>query len=267
MKQTTDGRAFTLIELLVVVAIIAILAALLVPTLGKAKAAVRSAHCKSNVRQLSIAFIMYAGDNDSFLPPIGPPPNSLYKGYYPNVGINNWAAPIADLLRDEYFSQIPSGSVEGDVTTATSFNCPSVVARGSAWPSETEQWVYGTESVWLSDGWDPANRHTSYQAMTTVMVNPSMSGNIHPKLSGEVINFQVVKMEDSADKLLICDQTHFWKQWGWISNHKTPHGANQAFVNGAVLWKSYQIMEQEYGGLKNPGRGTYTWRPDWPQWW
>lgn len=60
--------AFTLIELLVVIAIISLLAAMLMPTLGRAKEAGRSAACVSNLRQIGIALQIYVGDNNNRLP-------------------------------------------------------------------------------------------------------------------------------------------------------------------------------------------------------
>lgn len=61
-------KAFTLVELLVVIAIIAVLAALLLPVLGRAKAQALRAHCLNNHRQLSLALSLYTGDFDDRLP-------------------------------------------------------------------------------------------------------------------------------------------------------------------------------------------------------
>src|SRR5207302_6311372 len=63
-----DLPAFTLIELLVVVAIIAILAALLLPALSGGKERARRVTCKSNLRQFLLAAQMYAHDFENKLP-------------------------------------------------------------------------------------------------------------------------------------------------------------------------------------------------------
>ena len=60
-------RAFTLIELLVVIGVIAILVALLLPVLAKAKGAARKTACINNARQINLAMQMYADDHGDAL--------------------------------------------------------------------------------------------------------------------------------------------------------------------------------------------------------
>ncbi|MFZ4696010.1 MAG: prepilin-type N-terminal cleavage/methylation domain-containing protein [Verrucomicrobiia bacterium] len=81
--RTSDGRGkgFTLVELLVAIAVIAILAALLVPSLRGSREMAKRSNCLSNLRQIYAAFNIYANENGGLLPPyygVGSPTEQLW---------------------------------------------------------------------------------------------------------------------------------------------------------------------------------------------
>jgi prepilin-type N-terminal cleavage/methylation domain-containing protein/prepilin-type processing-associated H-X9-DG protein len=86
-SPVSRSKGFTLVELLVVMAIIAILAALLLPAFASAKDKARKVACISNLRQLGIAIRTYASDGDGRIP-YGPsaPPFSNPSDFYPSTG-------------------------------------------------------------------------------------------------------------------------------------------------------------------------------------
>jgi len=69
MMKTRKTHGFTLIELLVVIAIIGILAALLLPTLQKARERARQTRCMTNLKQIYVAMVEYANDYEDYIVP------------------------------------------------------------------------------------------------------------------------------------------------------------------------------------------------------
>lgn len=108
-------RGFTLIELLVVIAIISILAGMLFPTFAQSRETARKASCTSNMRQLGMALMMYAGDHDGLYPEQD---RSLTDSTYERGGVvvpdwaltprTNWAAAIQSYVKNYQVYVCPS---------------------------------------------------------------------------------------------------------------------------------------------------------------
>jgi len=118
----SSSRGFTLIELLVVIAIIAILAALLLPTLNRAKEAGRTAACKSNLHQYALALQMYVEDFKAY-PPNGRTTSNEPGSYWPGRLRPYLGPPKSIRLTALDGSAVPRSYYDGLL-------CPSYVQMG-----------------------------------------------------------------------------------------------------------------------------------------
>ncbi|MGB2809486.1 MAG: prepilin-type N-terminal cleavage/methylation domain-containing protein, partial [Sedimentisphaerales bacterium] len=128
-------RGFTLIELLVVIAIIALLLALLMPALERARAHARRAVCTANLRDLAIAWIIYADDNDGKIVNGQPNDNPRQTGGPPPAKVYveiPWALEMV----------IDPATGDPDEQTLTKYDHEKTIKDGALWPNNQNVKAY-----------------------------------------------------------------------------------------------------------------------------
>jgi prepilin-type N-terminal cleavage/methylation domain-containing protein len=133
--MSNRSLGFTLIELLVVVAIIAVLVAVLLPALGKARMSARHMLCQSNLRQLGIAHFMYADENNDWITPL--PPLVVYTACWTWVPDYNHAAWVPLII--PYVSRSLMSQYEAPGKVQNVFRCPF----------DASTWWYGQKASYV----------------------------------------------------------------------------------------------------------------------
>jgi prepilin-type N-terminal cleavage/methylation domain-containing protein/prepilin-type processing-associated H-X9-DG protein len=215
--------AFTLIELLVVIAIIAILAAMLLPTLSRAKAKGTEIACLNNVRQLQTAWTMYVGDHGEVMP----------ENKMSGVGLlgcvsttNSWVTGNAQASADPGF--IRQGSLYSYSPNVAVFHCPadrSMIFDGSALRTRSysmDAYLNGGLDARIYGGYLPGN------VIRFSELSPSPSGIF-------VFLDETQNIIDDGVFLLYPPPAEFWQNG---PSHRHSQGANLSFADGhCEHWK------------------------------
>jgi prepilin-type N-terminal cleavage/methylation domain-containing protein/prepilin-type processing-associated H-X9-DG protein len=233
-QEMRKPSGFTLIELLVVLTIIALLAAMLLPSLAKAKTRAAGIVCLNNLKQLNVCWHLYALDNNDFLPPNNSVAdlatgNSLAAG-------GSWCTNYAR------YDAAPDGIQNGLLFKYNSslpiYRCPADKST-----VETPAGVKLSQPRWRS-----------YNMSQSVNGWPELSPSIAPFLPTfkkfteishppptQLIVFLDVHEDSIYDSLFGIPTPKYWgsaKVWWDIPANRHSQGANLSFADGHVeFWK------------------------------
>jgi prepilin-type N-terminal cleavage/methylation domain-containing protein/prepilin-type processing-associated H-X9-DG protein len=199
--------AFTLIELLVVIAIIGILAAMLLPSLARAKESGRRVSCVNNLRQMAISLTMYAGDNTGNYPP-------RTAGGSAAAPDPRWPGRLRTYYRDLAILVCPSDGPPAPTTITTSVDPADAAPR-----------------TYIINGWNDAFG----SSFSDVLVDQSLRESAIQLPSDTVFFGEKVTNSPHYYMDLYEDKGNDFDQLNQ-SLHSARSGSNYSFADGSVRY-------------------------------
>lgn len=254
-NNTGVESAFTLVELLVVIAIIALLMGVLMPALVAARVQGKAVVCRSNLRQLALANIGYATENDGHYVPAA---SDMYKS---NGGLHRWHGVRED--KDEPFDPL-KGPLVGYLGAGAVKECPEKgkFIKGQNWNTNYEQGCggYGYNQAYIGSwlwrsglSWNDVGTHENTTIITEIarpvetimfadcaMANKNSNGNAY------------IHEYSFAEPAFWLNNGKPATSWGYASpsiHFRHRDKANVAWVDGRISSES----RTEYNGRNGYG--------------
>ena len=258
--RATQTEGFTLVDLLAILAVIALLMILQVSAHASAKGRTKVAMCASNLRQLTLALHLYAGDNNCKLPVL--------------VGSASWAWDLPSQVGVSLLSynlQKRDFYCPGTAPRFTDFENfadPSAIAN----PTRT-LWSFGMPAGWNGNDSAPGFHIVGYVLALSGSASRLITSNQNTTILAEPVRSSpgALPAPLNADRVLVADATissqapapgttsydqrltynYTEIAGGFYKLHLSPHlngtipeGANLGFKDGHVAWRNFEDMDQ-----------------------